>query len=133
MDLVVDANVLFSVIIKKGRTEELLFIEDLHLFAPEFLFQEFENYKELIVEKTNRTYDDFEDVIIILRKKIKTIPNEEIESFIPIAKEICPDPKDVDYFALALKLNCGIWSNDKVLKQQNKVQIYSTAEIMKIY
>jgi predicted nucleic acid-binding protein len=68
-----------------------------------------------------------------LRKKIKAIPNEEIESFIPIAKEICPDPKDVDYFALALKLNCGIWSNDKVLKQQNKVQIYSTAEIMKIY
>lgn len=42
MDLVVDANILFSVLIKKGKTEELLFKDTIHLFAPEFLFDEFE-------------------------------------------------------------------------------------------
>jgi len=48
MDLVIDANILFSVLIKKGKTEELLFKDTLHLFAPEFFFDEFEKYRKLI-------------------------------------------------------------------------------------
>ena len=45
MDLVIDANILFSILIKYGNNEDLLFQEDLHVFAPEFLFEEFENIK----------------------------------------------------------------------------------------
>ena len=48
------------------------------------------------------------------------------------AEEISPDEKDILYFALALKLKCGIWSNDKRLKQQDQVRIYSTAELKEI-
>ena len=33
------------------------------------------------------------------------------------------------YFALALKLNCGLWSNDKELKKQSKVKILNTNEV----
>ena len=51
MDLVIDANILFSILIKSGKTEELLFKEDIHLFAPEFIFEEFEKYKNLIVPR----------------------------------------------------------------------------------
>ncbi|PIN85274.1 MAG: hypothetical protein COV47_03030 [Candidatus Diapherotrites archaeon CG11_big_fil_rev_8_21_14_0_20_37_9] len=43
-------------------------------------------------------------------------------------KKISPDPKDVPYFALALKLRCPIWTNDKLLKKQKKVKIISTSE-----
>jgi len=46
MDLIVDANVLFAALIKEGITEELFFVEQLHLYAPEFIFIEFEKYKE---------------------------------------------------------------------------------------
>ena len=63
MDLVVDANVLFSVLIKRGKTEELIFEEDLHLFAPEFIFEEFEKYKEDILKKTERTTEDFDELM----------------------------------------------------------------------
>ena len=59
MDLVIDANILFAVCIKSGKTEELIFSEEIHLFA------------------------------------------------------------------LALKLNCPIWSNDKLLKNQNKIATIS--------
>ena len=34
MDLVIDANILFSVLIKKGKTEEIIFKDTIHLFAP---------------------------------------------------------------------------------------------------
>ena len=47
MDLVIDANILFAVCISSGKTEEVLFSEELHLFAPEFIFEEFKNDKKL--------------------------------------------------------------------------------------
>lgn len=134
MDLVIDANVLFSVLIKKGKTEELLFEEDLHVFAPEFIFEEFEKYEGLIMEKTERSKEDFSKLIEILKKHIKTIPSEETEKFIPEAEKICPDKKDTDYFALALKLKCPLWSNDRILKtKQNIIEVYSTEDLMRMF
>ena len=45
------------------------------------------------------------------------------------AKKLSPDPKDTEYLALALKLNCAFWSNDKKLKTQNKIKVYSTEDL----
>jgi len=134
MDLVIDANVLFSVLIKHSVTEKLLFEEDLHFFAPEFLFEEFEKYNDLILKKTERTKEEFNKLLNILKQKIKVIPNEETEEFIIEARKICPDKKDIDYFALALKLKCPLWSNDKALKIKQKVIIvYPTEELIKMF
>lgn len=133
MDLVVDANIFFSVLIKSGKTEELMFDPSIHLFAPEFIFEEFIKYKDYIIKKTGRTENEFNKLIEILKKRIKTISNEEIEKFIPKAKKICPDKNDVDYFALALRLNCALWSNDKELKNQKVVSVYATHELLKIF
>ncbi len=131
MDLVIDANILFAVLIKKSKSEDLFFHEDLHIFAPEFIFEEFEKYKELILDKTERTKEEFADFITILKKRIKIISNGETKKYLNEAGKISPDNKDVDYFALALRLNCVIWSNDKKLKEQNKIKIYSTEELVK--
>ena len=119
MDLVIDANVLFSILIKKGKTEDLLFQEDLHIFAPEFLFEEFEKYRDLILVKTQRSSKEFDKLLNLLRERIKTVLNKETDKYLEQANKICPDENDVDYFALALKLNCPIWSNDKRLKKQD--------------
>lgn len=43
--------------------------------------------------------------------------------------KISPDKDDVDYFALALKLDIGIWSNDKLLKGQSVVKVFNTMEM----
>ena len=67
----------------------------------------------------------------ILKKRIKTICNEETEMYIKKAKEISPDEKDADYIALALKLRCAIWSNDKELKKQKEALVYSTEDLVK--
>lgn len=133
MDLVVDANILFSVLIKRGKTEEIMFDSVFHLFAPEFIFEEFMKYRSYIIKKTGRTENEFNRLIEILKKRIKIISNEEIEKFIHKAKKICPDKKDIDYFALALRLNCALWSNDKELKNQNIILVYSTHELLKIF
>lgn len=133
MDLVIDANILFSVLIKEGKTEEILFEEDFHIFAPEFIFEEFEKYADFILNKTERSEEEFNELIQILKKRIKTISNEETDEFTYEAEKICPDKKDIDYFALALKMKCPIWSNDKILKtKQSVIKIYSTNDLIKM-
>ena len=64
--------------------------------------------------------------------QIKLFPIEEFLLFLPRAKEICPDRDDVAYFALALKLRCPLWSNDKKLKEQSTVAVLSTKEFLKL-
>ena len=131
MKLVVDANVLFAVLIKEGKNEDLIFNHNFEIFAPNFLFEEFKKYKAFLLKKTEREESDFNKLLDILKKRIKTILDEDIK-LLEEAKQISPDLNDVDYFALALKLNCPIWSNDKKLKEQNRVRIYSTEDLVNL-
>jgi predicted nucleic acid-binding protein len=132
MDLVVDANVLFSILIKEGKTEEVLFHESIHSFAPEFLLEEFQKHESIILEKTHREHKEFEQLMGVLKKRIVVVPKKETRQFQKQAVRISPDKKDKDYFSLAIKLQCSIWSNDKRLKEQKEVRVYSTKELMMI-
>ncbi len=131
MDLVVDANVLFAALIKDSFSYNLLFSGKFHLFAPEYIFTEFEKHKIEIIGKTERTADEFFRLVEILKRRIIIIPFEELVTYVEEAEKISPDPDDMAYFALALKLNSAIWSNDKRLKGQDKIKVYSTYELAK--
>ncbi|MFH1683140.1 MAG: PIN domain-containing protein [Candidatus Woesearchaeota archaeon] len=132
MDLVVDANVLFAALIKESFSYQLLFNNNLHLFSPEYLFIELEKHKEELIDKTERTTEEFYRVLEIMKRKITLIHLEELVDHIEEAEKITPDPDDLVYFALALKLRCAIWSNDKELREkQEVVKIYPTHELLK--
>lgn len=132
MNLIVDANILFAALIKDGKTIEILLNPFFNFYAPEFLFEEFEKYELEILRKTHRNKEKFSEIFEILKKIIILIPKEKYKDKIYFAKSFSPDEYDVKYFALALKLNCAIWSNDKKLKEQNRVKVYSTEELIKI-
>jgi predicted nucleic acid-binding protein len=132
MKLIVDANILFSALIKDGLTAELLISDKLQLFAPEFLFTEYTKYKDLILRKTHRNEEEFNNFLEILKDQIFIVPKKEIMPFMDEADKISPDPKDTVYFALAIALKSNIWSNDKKLKQsQTKINVFSTEELLK--
>ena len=133
MKLVIDANILFASLIKDSSTAELLLSDKLNLFAPEFLFDEFLKYEQYILEKTNRSREDFELYLNILREAITIIPQNIITPFIEEAEKISPDPKDSVYLACALVINSKIWSNDKKLKvDQEKIKVITTEELVHI-
>ncbi|MBI2664164.1 hypothetical protein HYX10_02375 [Candidatus Woesearchaeota archaeon] len=67
-----------------------------------------------------------------MKRRIVIVPLEELVPYVKEAEKLTPDPDDMAYFALALKLNYAIWSNDKKLKEQNKIKVYSTHELSKI-
>ena len=132
MKIILDANILFAALIKDSKTTELLFDQRLKLYLPDFVLQEFEKYEKELLEKTKRTKQEFNEILEIIKKIVKIISKQEFSDKIIEASKICPDKYDVDYFALALKLNAPIWSNDKKLKKQEKVKIYSTQEIIEV-
>lgn len=132
MDLVIDANILFSALIKDSFAYNLLFSGSIHLFTPEYIFTELEKHKEEILKKTKRTEEEFFRLLEILKRRIDIVPLEELVPYVKDAEKLTPDPDDMAYFALALKLNCAIWSNDKKLKEQNKIRVYNTHELSRI-
>jgi predicted nucleic acid-binding protein len=129
MKLVVDANVLFSALIKQGKTAELLLDLSMNLYTPKFILDEFEKYRQEIIAKTKRSEEEFAEIFDMFKGIIHVVPEEEFVKYLKEAEKISPDSKDIMYFALALKLNCPIWSNDKRLKNQDKIKVYSTEEL----
>ncbi|MBI2146121.1 hypothetical protein HYU22_02165 [Candidatus Woesearchaeota archaeon] len=130
MEVIVDANILFAGLIRASATTVLLFEPNLKLYTPEFVLEEFMKYSGVIQSKMKRTREEFITIMHQLHQVITVVPPEEYEKYVDEAKKISPDDKDVMYFALALKMRCGIWSNDSELKNQDKVPIYNTSELL---
>ncbi|MDD3086142.1 MAG: PIN domain-containing protein [archaeon] len=133
MNLVVDSNIIFSALISpKGKTAELIFLSDLTLFSTETLEKELIEHKIEIMKKAKLIESDFEQLYVFLKSKINFIEGEELDPFIDLVKEICPDKDDVSFFAVALAKNFPLWSNDKLLKTQNVVKVINTFELVKM-
>ena len=136
MLLVVDANVVFSVLIKGGKTLDIFVLnranKRFEFVAPEFLMVEVEKHAREIIKKTGLSIEEIRKVLDFLEKEIDFISFEEFSEFSKKAEQISPDPNDVQYFALALKLNGAIWSNDKALKTQFEVEVLSTGDLIKM-
>ncbi len=133
MLVIVDANPIISLLITAGKPIDLLFVEELDLVAPKLLFEEIENNKETIIQKSGLRVQEIDQFITILKRRIRVIPEEEFISQREEAVAICPDEKDVPYFALALYLRCPVWSNEKKLKTQYRVVVYATPELMELF
>lgn len=130
MQIVIDTNVILAMLIRPGKPIDTFFNQRLQICAPALLFSEIENNKDEAMEKTRLDTEEFELLYNILKANTAVIPEGDFLGFRELAKEICPDPKDIVFFALALYLKCPIWSNEKKLKKQEVVIVYATHELM---
>lgn len=95
-------------------------------YAPVFCLKEIREHKQLIQKKSKITEDEF----LIMRKTLEQdvlFLNTSIykNHFVP-----CPDNNDVDFLAVANFLKLPLWSNDKKLKEQNRIKIINTTELL---
>lgn len=131
MKLIPDNNIFFSLMKPSSINSYLFSMPNVIFFAPAFLKSEFEKHKSECLSKSKLSEHEFEIRQTEVEKKIEFIPISEYKRFLDEAKSISPDPDDVEYLALALKLNSAVWSNDKLLKKQSKVKVFSTSELIK--
>jgi predicted nucleic acid-binding protein len=135
MELIVDANILFSALLKDGVTRKLLISDEFELYTSKFVFEEFFKHIDELAIKLNASNKVLNLHIdgLIAESKLKIITKDDVKSYVEKAEQISKDPDDVQYFACALKIKCGIWSNDKKMKNQSAVKVYTTADLLKIF
>ncbi len=97
------------------------------------MLEELSKYEKKILEKTHRNHGYFIRLKNVLSRRIIFIPKEDLDPFFKIADSIAPDPDDFMYFALALYVEADIWSNDKKLKDQDTIKVWSTEDILNKY
>lgn len=132
MKLVVDTNILFNFFNKESFTRRLIIDSSLNLISSKFAIKELKKYSKLITEKSKIPKKTFENSLKNLETFVKFIDSKNYSKHLDKAIEISPDKKDKDFLALCLKENCPLWSNDKILKNQNKVKVFSTKEIIEL-
>ena len=135
MELVVDANVLLASLLKKAITRELLLDSRLTLCAPEHLLSETSRHLAKSASLRKRIFlsnEEIQRLFEILTMNIQTIPKQSYYRFFSRALTLAPHKEDAPYLAVALSREIPIWSNDRGLKNQNVVKIYTTAELLTV-
>ena len=131
MKLVVDATVVFTGIIGKGVTKEIIFSKSVKLHSPEALFNEVEEHKSRIKFLSALSSAELEELLSKLKRTIKPFPLPKYEKFLNEANNLISDPDDTEYLALSLSMDkCPIWSNDPHFKKQSLVKVFTTEELV---
>lgn len=134
MELVVDTNILLSGLLRPSTTQRMLFSNELRLFAPEESLSEIGKHSNEFAERMGKTRKEFEVALVVILSNVHIVPKEEYASFKQKALLLCPAGHENDwpFIALAISLNCAIWSNDKALGKQTIVKVYSTHELIRV-
>ena len=132
MKLIVDNNILFSLMKLDSTSSRIFSVLNCEFIAPSFVLHEFRNHEEECLKKSGLTKKKFEIRKKDIINKIKFIDFKDYSEFIKGAVSGLQDEDDAPYIALASKLKIPIWSNDKLLKVQDKVTILSTEDIINI-
>ncbi|WP_456478242.1 PIN domain-containing protein [Geoglobus ahangari] len=134
MEVVVDTNVIISALLRDGLTRRLILLAPFEMYTVPFVRLEIEKHRKELLSRAKIESDAFELLMDAIFSRIKIVDPEFIEPFRKKAIEILRDVDiyDAPFLALAMALNCPIWSNDGDLKKQSVVRVYTTREIVEL-
>ena len=116
MDVVLDSNILFRILISQGNILELVFDNQLKIYAPNKLKIEFLKNKDEIIEKSKLSKKDFEDLASLIFQRINFIDEIEYSPYLIEAKNLLKEhEKDIEFVALSLLKKIKIWTYESLL------------------
>ena len=134
--VVIDTNILISALIKDDSvTARIIKSGIFEIYYPEDGMFELEKYRDYIIKKRKKALQrkSFDYALSFLLESVNAVPSLLYEDKIREAYEVMRDidEKDTPFLALALKLQCPIWSNDGDFEEQNLVEVYKTSYILR--
>ncbi len=121
MIFVVDTNILFSFF--RDNPVRAIIINSpffgLRLVTPEYAIDELEKIKQKLVKYAKIEEKELEVLFSSLRQCLEVVPMDFFRDCKEKGLAHSPDSKDAPFFALALKIDGKIWSNEPRLKKQN--------------
>lgn len=130
MELVLDNNILFSLMNPFSIASYLFSSINSEFSAPEFIKSELIKHKEECLLKSNLSEYEFEIRQKEIEESIRFFNTSEYENFLEKSADSISDLNDIDFLALALSIKASIWSNDPHLKEQLLVPVYTTKELV---
>jgi len=132
LKVVADTNELFSFFNRKSLARDLSLSEALDVYSPVYALEELEKHKEKILQVFSLSIEQYRLILRLLHTVVVFVELDEYKEHLKEAGKISPDPDDVDFFALALKLSCPLWSEDRRLAGQGKVRVIATNELKRL-
>ena len=106
MFAVIDTNILTSFFMRGSKIRNMLLSAALVPVSPSFALMELGTNREWIMERSGVDKSGFGELIRILSSVVRFIPFEEYSGRLAEAREISPDPDDIDFFKKHLNYFC---------------------------
>lgn len=136
MNIVIDTNILVASLIKDSISRKVLVESDFTFFYPEIAFHEVRKYKDLVLEKSCMSDEEYIKLLAHLLKHITLVTEEQIKEKLDEANKILGkiDLDDVVFLAAALSIeDSKMWSDDAHFDSQAKVIVFKTAQIVNLF
>lgn len=127
-----DTNVILKALIRDSVVRGILLGSSHEFFIPEYAIEETRKHLDVVAKKSGLSESEIDSVIDTLLTNIKVIPADQVRSKWKEAEEAIGrvDSDDVPFVAASMSVSCdGIWSDDKHLKLQNKVKVWTTRDV----
>ncbi len=119
--VVIDTNIVFKALqLKNSAIRDVLTNTQYQFYAPKYLIVEIFKHKEKLLRNNAQLEDELYEYLNGLLQRI-TFVNEDtvsIGNYVE-AYRLCTgiDEKDVPFVALALELDCSLWTHDQPIKE----------------
>ena len=134
MEIVLDTNILISSLLRNGLTRDIISVSPFKMYTVEYARFEIEKHRDELLSKSKLDEKSFDYLNEFIFGKINFIASEDLVPFknraIEVMHEI--DIDDAPFLALAMSLNCPIWSNDGHFKRQDVIRAFTTNELMSL-
>jgi len=87
MKLVLDSNILFSALIKKSTSRNIILSGLFDLYAPEYIFTELTKHKDTLLRKSGLDEKDLDALLLLLQKHIHMVSKQEYARQMPLAED----------------------------------------------
>jgi len=135
LKFVLDTNIIPEALIKDSVVRGILLRSNHEFLIPEHAIDETKKHLDVVARKSGLSEGEIDSVMDTLLTNIKVVPSDEVLSKWKEAENAIAevDEDDVPIVAASMSVSCdGIWSDDRHLKRQNKVRVWTTKDVTKL-
>ena len=132
MKLVADTNRIIAALLRDSVSRKIFYSSKFSLSSVAFARVELKKYESFLLDKTDMKESVFLRFMENLFRRIEWYDEAKISKTNAVRAEVLlreKDEKDIPFLALALELECGIWTEDRDFQVQRQSKVWSTDEL----
>ncbi len=135
MKLVLDTNVILTALIRDSLVRAAIVSPRHQFFVPESAIEEIHEHLGVVELKSGLPREEIQIALNMILLGVDVVTLEDMgdkwKEAVRVMERI--DIEDAPFVGAALSMSCdGIWSDDKHLKRQKRIRVWTTKEILAI-